>query len=86
MICKARLQITSLAFMLVDVPAPPWMTSTTNWSGECAGADFLAGGLDRVRWLGAQEAEFLLQVRAAAVFHRGQGGDEVSVFFKSWFL
>lgn len=32
MISSARLQITSFAFMLVDVPAPPWMTSTTNWS------------------------------------------------------
>ena len=29
---SARLAITSLAFMFVDVPAPPWMTSTTNWS------------------------------------------------------
>src|ERR1700680_2114382 len=24
--------MTSFAFMLVEVPAPPWMTSTTNWS------------------------------------------------------
>ena len=24
--------MTSLAFMFVDVPAPPCMTSTTNWS------------------------------------------------------
>jgi hypothetical protein len=26
------LAITSLAFMLVEVPAPPWMKSVTNWS------------------------------------------------------
>ena len=24
--------MTSFAFMLVDVPAPPWMKSVTNWS------------------------------------------------------
>jgi len=24
--------MTSLAFMFEEVPAPPWMTSTTNWS------------------------------------------------------
>ena len=29
---SARLAITSFAFMLVEVPAPPWITSTTNWS------------------------------------------------------
>ena len=29
---SARLAITSFAFMLVDVPAPPWMKSVTNWS------------------------------------------------------
>ena len=29
---SARLAITSLAFMLVEVPAPPWMKSVTNWS------------------------------------------------------
>ena len=28
----ARLAMTSLAFMLWDVPAPAWKTSTTNWS------------------------------------------------------
>ena len=28
----ARFEITSLAFMLVDVPEPVWKTSTTNWS------------------------------------------------------
>ena len=28
----ARLAITSLAFMFVDVPLPVWKTSTTNWS------------------------------------------------------
>ena len=27
-----RLAMTSLAFMLVEVPAPPWIMSTTNWS------------------------------------------------------
>src|SRR5438552_1583359 len=32
MCSSARLAITSLAFMLVEVPAPPWITSTTNWS------------------------------------------------------
>ncbi len=26
------LAITSLAFMLVEVPAPPWYQSTWNWS------------------------------------------------------
>ena len=29
---SARLAMTSLAFMFVDVPAPPWIMSTTNWS------------------------------------------------------
>ncbi len=24
--------MTSFAFMLVEVPAPPWMKSVTNWS------------------------------------------------------
>ena len=24
--------MTSFAFMFVEVPAPPWMTPTTNWS------------------------------------------------------
>ncbi len=24
--------MTSFAFMFVEVPAPPWITSTTNWS------------------------------------------------------
>jgi len=28
------LAITSLAFMLVEVPAPPWITSTTNSSSS----------------------------------------------------
>ena len=27
---SARLAMTSFAFMLVDVPAPPWMTPTRN--------------------------------------------------------
>ncbi len=30
----ARLAITSLAFMLVEVPEPVWNTSTTNWSSS----------------------------------------------------
>ena len=29
---SARLAITSLAFMFVEVPAPPWKTSRRNWS------------------------------------------------------
>ncbi len=29
---SARLAITSFAFMLVEVPAPPWNTSSRNWS------------------------------------------------------
>ncbi len=29
---SARFAITSFAFMLVEVPAPPWMKSVTNWS------------------------------------------------------
>ena len=29
---SAMFAITSLAFMLVEVPAPPWMKSVTNWS------------------------------------------------------
>ena len=28
----ARFEITSFAFMLVDVPEPVWKMSTTNWS------------------------------------------------------
>ncbi len=27
--------MTSLVFMLVLVPAPPWITPTTNWSCSC---------------------------------------------------
>jgi hypothetical protein len=34
---SARLQMTSLAFMFDDVPAPPWTMSTTNWS--CSAPD-----------------------------------------------
>ena len=30
MISRARLAMTSLAFMLVEVPAPPWIISTMN--------------------------------------------------------
>ena len=29
---RARFAMTSLAFMLVEVPAPPWKTSSRNWS------------------------------------------------------
>ena len=32
MASRAMLAITSLAFMLVEVPAPPWIMSTTNCS------------------------------------------------------
>jgi len=30
----ARFPITSLVFMLVEVPEPVWKTSTTNWSSS----------------------------------------------------
>ena len=30
----ARLAITSLAFMFVEVPEPVWKMSTTNWSSQ----------------------------------------------------
>ena len=30
----ARVAITSLAFMFVEVPEPVWKTSTTNWSSN----------------------------------------------------
>ena len=29
---RARFAITSFAFMFVEVPAPPWKTSSRNWS------------------------------------------------------
>ena len=56
MISSARLAITSLAFMLVEVPAPPWMMSTTNWSCN-EPAHFFAGLYDRLGSHGVQRAE-----------------------------
>ena len=37
-ISMARFEMTSLAFMLVDVPEPVWKTSTTNWSSSLPSA------------------------------------------------
>ncbi|MCY1443469.1 hypothetical protein D9M71_598860 [compost metagenome] len=47
--------ITSLAFMLVEVPAPPWIMSTTNCSWKSprtirAQASLIAACLAALRW------------------------------------
>ena len=41
-ISMARLEMTSLAFMLVEVPDPVWKMSTTNWSSKRPSATSLA--------------------------------------------
>jgi hypothetical protein len=43
------LAITSFAFMLVEVPAPPWIISTGKLVDELAGNDALASRDDRLR-------------------------------------
>ena len=48
-ISLARLAITSLAFMLVEVPLPVWKMSTTNWSSSLPSHDFLRRLLDQPR-------------------------------------
>ena len=54
---SARLQITSLAFMLLEVPAPPWITSTTNSVEQLALAHLFAGEADGMRAALVQQAE-----------------------------
>ena len=41
--------MTSLAFMLVEVPDPVWNTSTGNWSSWSPASDCVGGGGDAAR-------------------------------------
>ena len=52
--------MTSFAFMLVDVPAPPWMTPTTNWSWNCAVDDELRRAVDEVGLGGIEDPDLAL--------------------------
>ncbi|MNZ95685.1 hypothetical protein D3C78_1148500 [compost metagenome] len=73
---SARLAITSLAFMLVEVPAPPWIRSTTNCSWNSprisrAQAVLIAACLCSGRWPSwrlASAAACLTMARATTSF------------------
>ena len=56
-ISAARLAITSFAFMLWDVPAPAWYTSTTNWSRSRPRENLVGGFDDRARDGGLEAPE-----------------------------
>ncbi|MNR40924.1 hypothetical protein D3C85_1592590 [compost metagenome] len=76
MASRAMLAITSLAFMLVEVPAPPWIMSTTNCSWKSprirrAQASLMAACFSASRWpscLLASAAACLTMARATTSF------------------
>ena len=70
--------MTSLAFMFEDVPAPPWMTSTTNWSLSWPFMTSGAGLFDGVGAFGVQQAQFAVGA-GGGEFHGGQAADQVHV-------
>jgi hypothetical protein len=57
MISNPRLAITSLAFMLVEVPAPPWNMSTTKLVVKLSGQQFVAGLADGLHLLLVHDAQ-----------------------------
>ena len=70
--------MTSLAFMFDDVPAPPWMTSTTNCSLSLPLMHVHAGLLDRLGALGVQEPELAVGAGGGHL-DGGQAADQVHV-------
>ena len=70
--------MTSLVFMLVLVPAPPWMTPTTNWSCSSPVDDPLADRVDEVGLRRLEDADVLVGARRR-LLDAGEGDDEVGV-------
>ena len=68
--------MTSLAFMFVEVPAPPWIMSTRKLIVQLAGEDFVASGCDGVGPFAVEHAEFGVGQRRGFL-HEGQRADEV---------
>ena len=62
----ARLAITSLAFMLVEVPEPVWNTSIGNWSSNSPAATRSAAAAIRSASVGVEQAELGVDARRGA--------------------
>ena len=70
--------MTSLAFMFEDVPAPPWMTSTTNCSLSLPFMTSVQACLDGGGALGVEQSELVVGA-GGGQFHGGQPADQVHV-------
>ena len=75
---SATLASTSLAFMLVEVPAPPWYQSTWNWSWYLPFTHGLRGLLDRREGLLLHGADVGVGARRGQL-HDGPGFDEARI-------
>jgi len=64
--------------MFVEVPAPPWITSTTNCSLQRAAADVRAGLCDGGR-VGVGEPPEITVGRGRGLLDGGEGGDQLRV-------
>ena len=73
---SARLAMTSLAFMFVEVPAPPWIMSTVKWSCSLPGDDFVAGRHDRIG-RSRHRARRVRRSPGGGLLHVGQRADEM---------
>jgi hypothetical protein len=60
----ARVAITSLAFMLVEVPLPVWKMSSTNCASSFPVDHLVGGALDGAADLGREQPHFHVGARA----------------------
>jgi len=65
--CRARAAITSLAFMLVDVPEPVWNTSTGKWLSHRPSATSRAAALMAAAGSGGRRPSAALASAAASL-------------------
>ena len=75
--------MTSLAFMFVEVPAPPWMTSTTNWSLSLPSRISLQASTMAAALPGVEQSELVVGA-GGGLLHGGQRRDQVQLEDSGW--
>ena len=75
-ISMARLEMTSLTFMLVCVPLPVCQMRSGNWSSSLPGDDFVGGLHDQLGLFRRQLAQILVHQRAG-LFQDAEGADQL---------
>ena len=66
--------MTSLAFMFVEVPAPPWMTPTTNWSWNSPSMMRWQASSIQPAFSRVEHADLAVRARRG-LLHRGERAD-----------